>query len=63
MSRLLHVVAGLATCLFVTSLRAETKVTVSNTHLCCGQCLTGVKTALKDVAGVKHTSSQMRQDH
>jgi copper chaperone CopZ len=37
---------------------AETKVTVSETHLCCGQCLRGVDAALKDVAGVKHTSSQ-----
>lgn len=37
---------------------AETKVTVSQTHLCCGQCLKGVEAALKDVPGVKHTSSQ-----
>lgn len=37
---------------------AETKVTVSETHLCCGQCLRGVDAALKDVSGVKHTSSQ-----
>jgi periplasmic mercuric ion binding protein len=37
---------------------AETKVTVSETHLCCGQCLKGVEAALKDVTGVKHTSSQ-----
>ncbi|MDX1944487.1 MAG: hypothetical protein SFU86_03700 [Pirellulaceae bacterium] len=44
--------------LLTTGLRAETKVTVSDTHLCCGQCLKGVDAALKDVAGVKHTSSQ-----
>jgi mercuric ion binding protein len=37
---------------------AEVKVTVSATHLCCGQCLRGVDAALKDVAGVKHTSNQ-----
>lgn len=37
---------------------AETKVTVSDTHLCCAQCLRGVEAALKDVQGVKHTSSQ-----
>ena len=40
---------------------AETKVTVSDTHLCCGQCLRGVDAALKDVSGVKHTSSQPDQ--
>lgn len=38
--------------------QAETKLTVSDTHLCCAQCLRGVEAALKDVAGVKHTSSQ-----
>jgi copper chaperone CopZ len=38
--------------------RAEVKVTVAATHLCCGQCLRGVDAALKDVAGVKHTSNQ-----
>lgn len=37
---------------------AETKVTVSDTHLCCGQCLRGVEAALKDIAGVKHVSDQ-----
>ena len=37
---------------------AATKVTVSETHLCCGQCLKGVEAALKDVAGVTHKSSQ-----
>lgn len=40
------------------AVRAETKVTVSETHLCCGQCLRGVDAALKDVTGVKHKSSQ-----
>jgi len=37
---------------------AETKVTVSDTHLCCGQCLRAVDSTLKDMAGVKHKSSQ-----
>ena len=37
---------------------AETKVTISNTHLCCPMCLKAVEATLKDVAGVKHTSSQ-----
>lgn len=37
---------------------AETKVTVSETHLCCGQCLKGVEAALQDVKGVTHKSSQ-----
>ena len=37
---------------------AETKVTISDTHLCCGQCLRAVDSTLKDMAGVKHKSSQ-----
>jgi copper chaperone CopZ len=38
--------------------RAETKVTISETHLCCGQCLRAVEATLKDMAGVTHKSSQ-----
>jgi copper chaperone CopZ len=45
----------------VSTAAAETKVTVSETHLCCGQCLRGVEAALKDVTGVKHTSSQQNK--
>jgi len=37
---------------------AETKVTVSETHLCCGQCLRAVDATLKDMAGVKFKSDQ-----
>ena len=37
---------------------AETKVTVSDTHLCCGQCLRAVDATLKDMAGVKFKSDQ-----
>ena len=37
---------------------AETKVTISDTHLCCGQCLRAVDTTLKDMAGVKFKSDQ-----
>jgi mercuric ion binding protein len=37
---------------------AETKVTVSETHLCCGQCLRAVEATLKDMPGVSHKSSQ-----
>src|SRR5688500_12667460 len=33
--------------------QAETKVTVSGTHLCCPQCVTIVGSTLKDIAGVK----------
>jgi copper chaperone CopZ len=40
------------------SVAAETKVTISDTHLCCGQCLKAVEATLKDMPGVKHTSSQ-----
>ena len=37
---------------------AETIVTISETHLCCGQCLRAVEATLKDMAGVTHKSSQ-----
>jgi mercuric ion binding protein len=37
---------------------AETKVTISGTHLCCGQCLRAVDSTLKDMAGVKFQSDQ-----
>jgi periplasmic mercuric ion binding protein len=37
---------------------AETKVTISETHLCCGQCLRAVDATLKDMAGVTHKSDQ-----
>jgi len=36
----------------------ETKVTISDTHLCCGQCIRAVDTTLKDMAGVKFQSRQ-----
>src|SRR6476620_4303688 len=39
-------------------LYAETKVTVSGTHLCCGACLKAVDTTLKDMNGVKFKSDQ-----
>jgi copper chaperone CopZ len=51
----LTILAGLFT---AAALQAETKVTISKTHLCCPQCLTGVEAALKDVKGVTHKSSQ-----
>lgn len=37
---------------------AETKVTVSDTHLCCGQCLKAVDATLKDMQGVTFKSDQ-----
>ena len=38
--------------------RAESKVTISGTHLCCGACVTAVKKALADIPGVTHEASQ-----
>jgi copper chaperone CopZ len=58
MRRILGLGAALCTLVFVHAAVAETTVTVSDTHLCCRQCLTGVDAALKDVAGIKHKSSQ-----
>src|SRR5213080_2593960 len=37
---------------------AETKVTVSETHLCCRQCMTAVDGVLKGVAGVTYKADQ-----
>ena len=38
--------------------KAETKVTISKTHLCCKACVDAVEKALADVKGVKHESNQ-----
>src|SRR5438067_1534078 len=40
------------------SAAAETKVTVSETHLCCRQCMTAVDGVLKGVAGVTYKADQ-----
>src|SRR6478672_8982621 len=32
---------------------ADTTVTLSNVHLCCGKCITGAEAALKPVTGAK----------
>src|SRR5262245_4115424 len=58
MSRILALAAAALTLLLVPGLRAETKVTISGTHLCCGQCLRAVDTTLKEIKGVTHKSSQ-----
>jgi periplasmic mercuric ion binding protein len=57
--RVVVALVGIAALLFIgRPAAAETKVTVSETHLCCGQCLKAVDATLKDMPGVKHTSSQ-----
>ena len=58
MPRLLALSAFAVATLLAGSLLAETKVTISGTHLCCGQCLKAVETTLKDIKGVTHKSSQ-----
>jgi periplasmic mercuric ion binding protein len=58
MRQVLMLAGVLGLMLFARTAAAETKVTVSDTHLCCGQCLRAVDATLKDMAGVKHTSSQ-----
>jgi copper chaperone CopZ len=46
-------------CVFASaSLQAETKVTISKTHLCCPMCVTAVAATLKEVAGVKGACDQ-----
>jgi copper chaperone CopZ len=49
------VIAGLVAPL---AAQAESKVKVSETHLCCGACVKAVNAALKDIQGVKHTADQ-----
>jgi mercuric ion binding protein len=55
---LLASIAALALMLVARSAAAETKVTISETHLCCGQCIRAVDSTLKDMAGVKFKSDQ-----
>jgi mercuric ion binding protein len=57
--RLIVTFLGIAGLLLLSrSAAAETKVTISDTHLCCGQCLRAVDSTLKDMAGVKFKSDQ-----
>ncbi|HEX5104068.1 MAG TPA: hypothetical protein VFV87_09675 [Pirellulaceae bacterium] len=59
MNRIVFIAVSSALCLGSSgTLVAETKVTISKTHLCCPQCLTGVAAALKDVDGVTHKCDQ-----
>jgi periplasmic mercuric ion binding protein len=58
MRRLIAVLSVAGLLLFSRSAVAETKVTVSETHLCCGQCLRAVDATLKDMAGVTFKSDQ-----
>jgi copper chaperone CopZ len=58
MRRVVSLLAIAAFSLFVRFAAAETKVTVSGTHLCCGACIKAVDTTLKDMAGVKFKSDQ-----
>jgi copper chaperone CopZ len=58
MCRVLTLVGIAGLLLLGRSAAAETKVTISDTHLCCGQCLRAVDSTLKDMAGVKFKSDQ-----
>jgi len=58
MHRFIALVAALGLLFAGRPAAAETKVTISDTHLCCGQCLRAVDTTLKDMAGVKFQSDQ-----
>jgi copper chaperone CopZ len=58
MRRLIALFAALGLLVGARSASAETKVTISETHLCCGQCIRAVDTTLKDMAGVKFKSDQ-----
>src|SRR5262245_43286291 len=58
MRHVLSLVAIFALLLTSRPASAETKVTISDTHLCCRQCLNAVDATLKDMAGVTHKSDQ-----
>jgi len=58
MRRFIALVAAVGLSVIGASAVAETKVTVSGTHLCCGQCLKAVDATLKDMPGVKFKSDQ-----
>ena len=45
----LFLLAGLSSA----AVAADTNVTLSNVHLCCGKCITGAEAALKPVTGAK----------
>jgi copper chaperone CopZ len=40
------------------ALHAETKITITKTHLCCPQCIQAVDKTLKGMEGVTHKASQ-----
>jgi periplasmic mercuric ion binding protein len=57
--RLFNVMVGVIGLLSVAATAAaETKVTVSETHLCCRQCLNAVDAVLKGMSGVTYKSEQ-----
>jgi periplasmic mercuric ion binding protein len=58
MRRALALVAVLGLLVISRQATAETKVTISDTHLCCGQCLKAVDATLKDMSGVTFKSDQ-----
>src|SRR4051812_45894734 len=58
MRRFVTLIAIAGLLLLARSAGAETKVTISDTHLCCGQCVKAVDATLKDMAGVKFKSDQ-----
>jgi periplasmic mercuric ion binding protein len=58
MTRSLLTWSAVALLFTATTAWAETKVTISETHLCCGQCLKAVDATLKDMPGVTFKSDQ-----
>src|SRR5262245_12743567 len=58
MKRIPLIVSAATALLVATAARAETKVELKNTHLCCGACVKAVGTILKDIEGVKGACDQ-----
>ena len=58
MTRSFLTMSAVALLFTATAAWAETKVTISDTHLCCGQCLRAVDATLKDMPGVTFKSDQ-----
>jgi len=56
-SQFLALAGGLSV-LLAAPVSAEVKVTISKTHLCCGQCVKAVDKTLGEIQGVKHETNQ-----
>ncbi|HLX60239.1 MAG TPA: cation transporter [Planctomycetota bacterium] len=60
MKRIAAVILGLFIASTMSAFSAETKVVVSDMHICCKSCVAAIDKTLKDVKGVKYTVDQSK---